>query len=259
MTKNKTQPFPREISEYLGNYVYALADPRDNAIFYVGKGKGDRILAHEKEAKEDKEIYTAKHKRIQAIEEAGLEVSRHFLRIQIKASKEALAVEQGAISALKLAGLSLTNLVSGQGGVKLGETSFEQVLADVLAEPLPAINEPTLIFKINNMWSYGMDDAAVGQVVNGFWWSLAPKSRSEARLAIAVAFGIVRGVYWIEPNSWHQGNRLGGAIANRWGFKEKSAKEYSSLIGKHVRHLNKKGAAGSYRVYLDGYPGPVEQ
>ena len=25
-----------------GYYVYALVDPRDNRIFYVGKGKGDR-------------------------------------------------------------------------------------------------------------------------------------------------------------------------------------------------------------------------
>lgn len=30
-------------------YVYVLIDPRDNKIFYVGKGKGDRINHHFKE------------------------------------------------------------------------------------------------------------------------------------------------------------------------------------------------------------------
>jgi hypothetical protein len=32
--------------EQLGHYVYALRNPIDKTIFYVGKGKGDRVLAH---------------------------------------------------------------------------------------------------------------------------------------------------------------------------------------------------------------------
>lgn len=28
-------------------YVYTLADPRDGAVFYVGKGKGNRAWQHE--------------------------------------------------------------------------------------------------------------------------------------------------------------------------------------------------------------------
>ena len=30
----------------LGYYVYAYVDPRDDSIRYIGKGKGDRALAH---------------------------------------------------------------------------------------------------------------------------------------------------------------------------------------------------------------------
>ena len=29
-------------------YVYNLIDPRDNSVFYIGKGKGNRMYKHEK-------------------------------------------------------------------------------------------------------------------------------------------------------------------------------------------------------------------
>lgn len=38
--------------EKLGNYIYALIDPRDRKMFYVGKGVGDRMFEHFKEAED---------------------------------------------------------------------------------------------------------------------------------------------------------------------------------------------------------------
>ena len=36
------------------SYVYALEDPRNNKIFYIGKGVGNRVFDHAKDAlKED--------------------------------------------------------------------------------------------------------------------------------------------------------------------------------------------------------------
>jgi len=37
-------------------YVYALIDPRDKSIFYIGKGKGKRYLDHEKNLKQEKNL-----------------------------------------------------------------------------------------------------------------------------------------------------------------------------------------------------------
>lgn len=57
-------------------YVYTLTDPRDGAVFYVGKGSGNRIDAHEAEARA-KTFYVVnspKCERIRAIEAAGLKV-----------------------------------------------------------------------------------------------------------------------------------------------------------------------------------------
>ena len=41
-----TTEFSPFVIEQIGWYVYALQDPRDQKIFYVGKGKGNRIFAH---------------------------------------------------------------------------------------------------------------------------------------------------------------------------------------------------------------------
>lgn len=36
--------FSEKVKQKLGYYVYALADPRDNKIFYIGKGINNRIF-----------------------------------------------------------------------------------------------------------------------------------------------------------------------------------------------------------------------
>ena len=69
---------PPEVADHLGYYVYAYIDPRTNRIFYVGKGKGRRILAHLTETGESR-----KHRLIAELKEQGrspqLEVIAHGL------------------------------------------------------------------------------------------------------------------------------------------------------------------------------------
>lgn len=38
--------FKQSVIEGLRYYVYVLVDPRDNRIFYVGKGTGNRVYQH---------------------------------------------------------------------------------------------------------------------------------------------------------------------------------------------------------------------
>ncbi len=41
---------PGEVAAVLRYYVYALSDPRNGRVFYIGKGIGDRINAHTRDA-----------------------------------------------------------------------------------------------------------------------------------------------------------------------------------------------------------------
>lgn len=62
-----------------GFYVYALIDPRDEKIFYVGKGIGGRVLKHEERTRRGVLQNKEKVKRIQEIFTAGLEAQRRIL------------------------------------------------------------------------------------------------------------------------------------------------------------------------------------
>lgn len=47
---NEKRNFLRRVCDMLGKYVYVLRDPRDNKIFYVGQGTGNRVFDHFNEA-----------------------------------------------------------------------------------------------------------------------------------------------------------------------------------------------------------------
>lgn len=80
-----------------GYYVYLLIDPRDRAIFYVGKGKGDRMKMHGKNAHIEKKLGHPKNKRILEIREAGMNV-QPLVFAMFDDEREALALERHLIA-----------------------------------------------------------------------------------------------------------------------------------------------------------------
>lgn len=93
-----------------GFYVYALIDPRDEKIFYVGKGIGGRVLKHEERTRRGVLQNREKVKRIQEIFAAGREVQRRILFVS-ESEEVALSVEDSIIH--ELADFGLTNIIGG--------------------------------------------------------------------------------------------------------------------------------------------------
>ncbi|MEN9412496.1 MAG: hypothetical protein RIQ92_933 [Actinomycetota bacterium] len=57
-----TQQFTPIVEEKLHWYVYALIDPRDSRLFYIGKGKGNRCNRERERERGENDIMTKKDK-----------------------------------------------------------------------------------------------------------------------------------------------------------------------------------------------------
>lgn len=65
--QNEQRNFDDVVQQRLGRYVYALRDPRDNKVFYVGQGSGNRLFDHFNEAENKlgaRALFSSKTRRI---------------------------------------------------------------------------------------------------------------------------------------------------------------------------------------------------
>lgn len=97
-------------------YVYTLTDPRTDAVFYVGKGSGQRSAHHEAEARRG--LHSAKCDRIREIWSCGLQVKRSVV-MRTDDENEALDAEYELIESIGLD--RLTNVLPGG---KLGVEAY---------------------------------------------------------------------------------------------------------------------------------------
>ncbi len=243
---------PPEVAAVLRYYVYALRDPRDGKVFYVGKGIGDRINAHAREASEDPESHVAKLRRINDIEAAGRDVDLVFLRSGIEDESDAFMVEQSVIDAFAADGHALTNLVRGHHSGTHGLAMLPAVVARYSAHPCPPIPYPVIMLKIQNGWRAEMNERDVYEQTHGHWkiseWT---RGRMVGGFALGIAYGIVRGAYTID--SWFRSEQPHDRGKNRWGFHGTPAIELADTVGTHVRGVFPNQVM--YRRFLDGYAG----
>lgn len=190
------------VEKYLGNYVYALIDPRCGSIFYIGKGGGNlnagnrRVLDHLAEASEavaGKRPHTAKTLRIAEILSDGHEVVWKVIRRGLASVEQAHEVEAVAIDLLQSVGISLTNSVRGHGSQDSGLISSEQVLAKAApAFSATGLNQsligvPIFLF---NIAAAAQQGATMQDAVSGHWIM----SRKFSKLTDFVVVGLVDGV-----------------------------------------------------------------
>lgn len=188
--------FPPSIIENIGYYVYLYINPVDGKIFYVGKGKGNRLFQHlTDDTEHDKNLL------IKEIRKQGEDPIIEILAHGIATEELALKIEAVAIDLLGLS--NLTNKVLGWGSNIVGRMEVKRLSA--LYDKTPGIiTEPSILIRINQKFRYGMSQIELYEVTRGVW--KIGSRRKNVRLAFAIYKGIIQEVYAV--NSWHQAGTL---------------------------------------------------
>lgn len=231
--------------EKLKYYVYLYVDPRDQRVFYVGKGRGNRCLTHMNDKSE-----SAKVKYIADLRKLGLKPRVEFLRYGLSEA-EALLVEATAIELLGFD--TLTNKVRGHGTNDARRGEVGEVAAQLDAREVEVIH-PTLLINVNREYRFGMTVHELYDATRSAW-RVNPE-RHKAAYAFSVYRGIVREVFAI--SGWVQGgtsmrviDRDGRAIRRpgRWEFVGEVAEAdvRKRYLGRSVQDYFPAGAQNPLR------------
>jgi uncharacterized protein len=221
--------FDPSIRSKLGKYVYALIDPRDNEIFYIGKGTGERVLSHSKSVQNAidteslKETESKKRQIISEINNLGMKVRWHVLARNLDDDRTALLVESAIIYAFNNCRGSerkLTNIVSGNFIDKHGGGDEEKV-AKWHADPVRPMQayESVLVFNVSKALEEGRSSF---EATRGHWVDVPERFRNLKKcFAVGLEQGFSKCVIEIDPSSWQSRPNHEGKRGNRWSFRGK--------------------------------------
>lgn len=200
--------FKQSVIEGLKCYVYALIDPRDNCIFYVGKGTGNRVYRHAQAALRD-DSQSLKLSTIREIIALGLEVKYYIIRHNMT-EREAYLVESSIIDLLTYPSFNknnvLTNIVSGHHHWNEGiKTDAEiNILYDCpKIDPIPG--DRLLLVSLNRSYKQ-LTASGVYRRANDYesarkYWAIAPDKADRIDYILGIYKGIVRIVIDVKGKS----------------------------------------------------------
>jgi hypothetical protein len=244
--------FTKKAKSALNYYVYALIDPRDGKIFYVGKASANnRVFDHLKASEEE----TKKTEKIAQIRNSKEEPKIEILRHGLKTEEIALEVEAAIIDTLGLE--NLTNIVRGHR-IKGGRLPVHEIERLYGSMPVrrSAIKESYMMIFINQSYSPTLSEQALYDCVRQFWYQVAADKREPTKsgklpypFALSIVDSTVIRVYSIEawfPAGATMSSRNDDEIADkRWEF-----------VGQRIPHHKLEG---KQIVDDNGKPLPANQ
>ena len=221
------EQFSQKTKEELKYYVYILIDPRDNKIFYVGKGYGNRVFFHINEAIFNP-IGTEKLEIIRAIKLENLKVKHFIVRHGIE-ENEALIVESVLIDFLTFKDFAevakISNIVAGHYSFNQGIKTVNECEILYNCEVLKNEDIKHNILVINTNKTYDnkrkkksenpiYDRPNIYEATRG-WWVLDKNRAENSDFVLAEYKGVIRAIF--KPIKWVQDIENRGV--KRWGFE----------------------------------------
>ena len=208
LAKKVLTPYTKE---QLGHYVYVLRDPRNNQIFYVGKGVGNRVLDHANGVMGKEDPQSTKEMQISEIHAAGLEVDAWIIQSGLRSDEHAFATESAVYGTLKLVSstlnsekLSLRNIVVPPGFSNSGLIQLNEAIA-IFGEPADStlIPHDSVFIKPTTTWRRGMSAEELWESTHG-WWLLGEERIQNVRHVFSIPNFVLRGVWLVPENGWRK-------------------------------------------------------
>lgn len=203
------QRFSNKTTEELEAYVYALINPLDNKIFYIGKGRGNRIFQHCEAALQENDA-SLKLNLIREIIASGSKVEHYILRHKLS-DQEAFQIESTLIDFLTYPKFNtervLTNIVSGHHQWDEGIKTVDEINAiydckKIKVDP----HEKLLLVKLNK--SFDETKAhGVYRRTNMYdkvckYWKISKSRAGTINFVLGVYNNIVRAVLKVDCYEW---------------------------------------------------------
>lgn len=243
--------FTSSVIREMKYYVYIYSHPITNEIFYVGKGKGNRVFSHLEDENESEKVQMIKELKSQ-----GLNPKIEILIHGIDEEKSALRVEASIIDLLGIQ--CLTNKQNGYKSALYGRMTIEQINSAYDRQKIE-IDEPAVLIRINQAFRYSMREIELYDYTRG-QWKLNPERAKQAKYGFAIYEGIIQEVYeildWYEAGktySVRQGNENINREENE-GFSDRY-EFVGNLAPAEIREKYKYKSVGHY--FKKGNSNPI--
>ncbi len=210
--------FSHTVIKELKYYVYIYSHPITKEVFYVGKGKGNRVFSHLTET-----IDSQKVNYLLDLDKQRLKPNIEILVHGLEDEKTALRVESSIIDLLGID--NLTNIQNGYKSATYGRMSLEQINS-AYDKKEANILEPSILIRINKAFRYSMSDIELYDFTRGRW-KLNPDNAKQAKYAFSIYKGTIQEVYEIQD--WYV---AGSTFNSREDiFNDKDNKNRYEFIG----------------------------